>query len=117
MDAALPRTMAKDMRSVSHAVSLLLPVQADTCLPSFWMKALVEGPNTPVTSTATGSNMYLSVMHEYLALLFTSAAAAADPGVIAELITELLQNVLTQVASHAKHLILGFKLNYFFTIS
>ena len=85
MEAALPRTMARDIRSVSHAVSRLLPVQAETCRPSFWMKDLVEGPNTPVTSTATGSNMYLSVKQEYFVLLSSSAAAAADPGAMAEL--------------------------------
>ena len=66
------------------------------------MKDLVEGPNTPVTSTATGSNIYLSVKQEYFVLLSSSAAAAADPGAMAELMRDRLQKVLTHVASHAR---------------
>ena len=62
IDAALPRTTAREIRSMSHDVSRLSPVAPDTCLPSLLRKSIVEGPRTPVVSTETGSNRYLSVM-------------------------------------------------------
>ena len=103
-EAELPRTTARETLSISHEVSLLLPVRVDICLPSLCRKLLVEGPMTPVVSMATGSNRYLSVRVEYLFLFRSSAAIAADPGVMAESTTAVLLNVSTQVASHVRHL-------------
>ena len=49
----------------------------------------VPEPTTPVVSIATGSSKYLFVFPWYLIRLRSSAAPAAAPGAIAELITEL----------------------------
>ena len=65
MDAALPRVTAREILSISHEVSRLSPVTADTCLPNLRKKATVEGPSTPVVSTETGSNKYRSVRARY----------------------------------------------------
>ena len=102
-DAALPRVTAREILSISHEVSRLSPVTADTCLPNLRKKATVEGPSTPVVSTETGSNKYRSVRARYRSRLRVSAAAAAEPGATAASTTEVVLNVSTHVASHARH--------------
>ena len=102
-DAALPRMTAREILSISHEVSLLSPVTADTCLPNFHKKTTVEGPRTPVVSTETGSNKYRSVRARYLSRLRVSAVAAAEPGATAASTIEVVLNMSTHVASHVRH--------------
>ena len=58
IDAALPWTTAREMRSISHEASRLSPVTNETCLPRRFRKAMVDGPSTPVVSTSSSSSSY-----------------------------------------------------------
>ena len=62
MDAALPRIIATEMHWYINSDALRSPVLDTIFLPSSERKQLVLDPMAPVVSTATGSNLYVSLM-------------------------------------------------------
>ena len=68
------------------------------------IKGPVVSPYVPDVSNATGSKRNRAASAAYLRLLLSSAARAANPAEIAELLTCDSAKVSTQVASHHKHL-------------
>ena len=64
IEAALPLMMAREILCLKNSVSPLSPVLAVIRRPSSAMNLLVDLPNTPVVSTATGSKRCLVVMPE-----------------------------------------------------
>ena len=91
-------------RCFSHIDSLFSPVFSEIRLPISLTMFLVDEPKTPEVSTATGSNLYLFPMSEYLFLLVFSILEAAWPASTAEPFTALSQKVLTHVASQHRDL-------------
>ena len=91
-------------RCFNHDVSLLSPVFSEILFPISWSTILVDGPNTPEVSTATGSNLYLLIRSGYLVLLAFSALEAAEPTPTADPFTTLSPKVFTHVASQQRAL-------------
>ena len=101
-DAALPRATAREILWSSHWVSLRLPVHWRIRLPSSATNFRLEGPRTPVVSTARGSNLCVWLIWAYLSRLRFSAASAAAPGRVAHSGRTVVPKVSTQVASQQR---------------
>ena len=99
IDKAFPLWIAMLSLCFNHWVSLLSPDFSVICFPISYTMFLVEGPNAPDVSIATGSNLNLLTRSGYLALLEFSAFAAAWPTSIAVSFMQLSPKVLTHVAS------------------
>ena len=97
--AALPRATAREILWSSHWVSLRSPVHWRIRLPSSVTNLRLEGPKTPVVSTASGSNLYLSLIAEYFARFERSCFSAAAPACRAQSIRWVAAKVSTQVES------------------
>ena len=98
-DAAFPRATAREILWNSHWVSLRSPVYWRMRFPSSETNLRLEGPKTPVVSTASGSNLNLSLSSRYFSRLDCSCFSAAAPARIAQSIKWVSANVSTQVAS------------------
>ena len=102
IERAFPFRTAMLRRCFSHDVSLLSCDFSVILFPISLTMTVVEGPNTPDVSMATGSNLNLLTMLGYFDLLALSALAAAEPALMADSITELSLYVLTHVASQQR---------------
>ena len=100
IDRAFPFWTAIFKRCFNQMFSRLSPVFSDILFPISWTMFLVEGPNTPEVSIATGSNLNLLTSSGYLFRFIFSAFAAAWPTSIADAFIVLSPKVLTHVASH-----------------
>ena len=81
-DAAFPRTTASEQRWKSHSVSLRSPVTEDRRAPNSLRNALVVGPQDPLVSNATGSNLKRLARWSYLRRFASSASFAAPPAAV-----------------------------------
>jgi hypothetical protein len=104
MLAVLHLITAKPNLYSNHRVSLRSPDNSVMRQPICDIKWWVISPCVPDVSNTTGSKQYRAANATYLHLLLSSAARAANPAEIAELLTCDLAKVLTQVASQHKHL-------------
>ena len=88
IEAEFARAKAMESLSYSQAVSLQSPDCVVIRFSNWWRNIRVAEPTIPVFY-GDWLEQILAVIPWYLFRLRSSAAPAADPGVIAELITEL----------------------------
>ena len=86
----------------SAGLSPVTGARAEIRRPISRRSLLLLVPSTPLVSTATGSNLYLSASPEYFRRLSSSAASAAAPGRRDVLPIAVWQKVSVQVASQQR---------------
>ena len=103
MLVALLRTIEREIFWSNHTVSKGSPDASITFLPNSSKKLLVEGPQQPVVSNATGWKWKLPTKPLYLRLFNIFADFALNPDSMKLAIMWDLEKASTTVASQTKH--------------